>query len=50
MVVGCGCEVVGCGWVEGVLWCGMGWKEEEVIGQRVQEKKWLSAKPANKTE
>jgi len=26
-MVGCGCEVVGCGWVGGVLWCGVeGWR------------------------
>jgi len=26
-MVGCGCEVVGCVWVEGMLWCGVeGWR------------------------
>jgi len=30
--------------------CGVGWKEEEVTGRRVQECDWLSAKPADKTE
>ena len=29
--------------------CGVGWKEEEVTGQRVQECKWLSAEHADKT-
>ena len=28
--------------------CGVGWKEEEVTDRRVQECKWLSAKPADK--
>ena len=32
------------------VWCGVGWKEEEVIGRRVQECIWLSAKRADKTE
>ena len=27
---------------------GVGWKEEEVAGRRVQECKWMSTKPANK--
>ena len=31
------------GWV---VCCGVGWKEGEVNGRRVQENKWLSAKPA----
>jgi len=30
--------------------CRAGWKEEEVNGWRVRECKWLSAKPADKTE
>ena len=40
-------------WWDVVGWevcCGVGWKEEELTGQRVQECKWLSAKPADKTE
>jgi len=30
--------------------CGVGWKEEEVTSQRVQECKWLSTKPVDKTQ
>jgi len=31
------------------MYCGVVWKEEEVSGWRVQEYKYLSAKPADKT-
>ena len=47
-MVGCGCEVVGCGWVGGVLWCGVEGGRSHC--SRVQECDWLSAKPADKTE
>jgi len=37
-------EVVGCGWVGGVLWCGLEGGSCQRL--KVQENKWLSAKPA----
>ena len=55
-VVWCGCEVVWCGWVGGVMCCGLEggrghWLVQDGCLQNlVQECKRLSAKPTDKTE